>query len=203
MKHLHLYSFLIFFVLIGCGPELQTVINRDQYNRIILEAELKGEADTLWSKVYTYHYDEGSSSEEEPSTDKTDVSLDDAGNATWGEEEVQKDVIEENSEEITAETDSLAPKVYIITADTTKKTFSSYAKGNKEGEWKTWYPNGMLKTEFFYQKNQIEGLYTYYDSLGVIKKSETYKKSILDGVTSDYNETVSYTHLTLPTKRIV
>ena len=188
MKHLHLYSFLIFFVLIGCGPELQTVINRDQYNRIILEAELKGEADTLWSKVYTYHYDEGSSNEEEPSTDKTDVSLDDAGNATWGEEEVQEDAIEENSEEITAETDSLAPKVYIITADTTKKTFSSYAKGNKEGEWKTWYPNGMLKTEFFYQKNQIEGLYTYYDSLGVIKKSETYKKSILDGVTSDYNE---------------
>ena len=96
-------------------------------------------------RVYTYHYDEGSSSEEEPSTDKTDVSLDDAGNATWGEEEVQEDAIEENSEEITAETDSLAPKVYIITADTTKKTFSSYAKGNKEGEWKTWYPNGMLE----------------------------------------------------------
>jgi hypothetical protein len=99
MKQLHLYSFLIFFVLIGCGPELQTVINRDQYNRIILEAELKGEADTLWSKVYTYHYDEASSTDEEPNTDKTDASLDDAGNATWGEEEVQEDAIEENSEE--------------------------------------------------------------------------------------------------------
>mgnify|MGYP001166687707 FL=1 len=189
MKQLHLYSLLVLFVLIGCGPELQTVINRDEYNRIILEAQVKGEADTLWSKVSTYYYD-GSSPSDSKTTDndKEDVSIDDSGNATWGEEEIEEESIEATPEEVTAEADSTAPKVYIITADTTKKTFSSYAKGNKEGEWKTWYPNGMLETEFFYRKNQIEGLYTYYDSLGVINRSENYKKSILDGVTSEYNE---------------
>ena len=189
MKQLHLYSLLVLFVLIGCGPELQTVINRDEYNRIILEAQVKGEADTLWSKVSTYYYD-GSSPSDSKTTDndKEDVSIDDSGNATWGEEEIEEESTESTPEEVTAEADSTAPKVYIITADTTKKTFSSYAKGNKEGEWKTWYPNGMLETEFFYRKNQIEGLYTYYDSLGVINRSENYKKSILDGVTSEYNE---------------
>ena len=189
MKQLHLYSLLVLFVLIGCGPELQTVINRDEYNRIILEAQVKGEADTLWSKVSTYYYD-GSSPSDSKTTDndKEDVSIDDSGNATWGEEEIEEESTEATPEEVTAEADSTAPKVYIITADTTKKTFSSYAKGNKEGEWKTWYPNGMLETEFFYRKNQIEGLYTYYDSLGVINRSENYKKSILDGVTSEYNE---------------
>ena len=189
MKQLHLYSLLVLFVLIGCGPELQTVINRDEYNRIILEAQVKGEADTLWSKVSTYYYDGASPSDSKTTDDdKEDVSIDDSGNATWGEEEIEEESIEATPEEVTAEADSTAPKVYIITADTTKKTFSSYAKGNKEGEWKTWYPNGMLETEFFYRKNQIEGLYTYYDSLGVINRSENYKKSILDGVTSEYNE---------------
>ena len=143
----------------------------------------------MWSKVSTYYYD-GSSPSDSKTTDndKEDVSIDDSGNATWGEEEIEEESTEATPEEVTAEADSTAPKVYIITADTTKKTFSSYAKGNKEGEWKTWYPNGMLETEFFYRKNQIEGLYTYYDSLGVINRSENYKKSILDGVTSEYNE---------------
>ena len=56
MKLFHLYFCTLLFIFIGCGPELQTIVNRDQYNRIVLEAELKGEADTLWSKVYTYHY---------------------------------------------------------------------------------------------------------------------------------------------------
>lgn len=188
MKLFHLYFCTLLFILIGCGPELQTIVNRDQYNRIILEAELKGEADTLWSKAYTYHYvgpPSPSESNLNQPNEETDVSLDDAGNAAWGaEEEPAEDPIEETP----VEADSLAPKQYIITVDSTKKTFSSFAKGNKEGEWKTWYPNGMLKSEYFYQKNQIEGPYSYYDSLGTITKTETYKKSILEGVTSDFNE---------------
>ena len=55
-KNLLLYSIVWIVLLIGCGPELQTVINRDAHNRVILEAEVKGEVDTLWSKVYTYHF---------------------------------------------------------------------------------------------------------------------------------------------------
>ena len=183
MKLFHLYFCSLLFILIGCGPELQTVVNRDKYNRIILEAELKGEADTLWSKIYTYHYVGPLSPSQ--SNQVADVTVDDSGNATWGAEE---EPAETPIEETPVEADSLAPKQYIITADSTKKTFSSFAKGNKEGEWKTWYPNGMLKSEYFYQKNQIEGLYSYYDSLGTVTKTETYKKSILDGVTSDFNE---------------
>ena len=183
MKLFHLYFCSLLFILIGCGPELQTVVNRDKYNRIILEAELKGEADTLWSKIYTYHYVGPLSPSQ--SNQVADVTVDDSGNAAWGAEE---EPAETPIEETPVEADSLAPKQYIITVDSTKKNFSSFAKGNKEGEWKTWYPNGMLNTEYFYQKNQIEGLYSYYDSLGTVTKTETYKKSILEGVTSDFNE---------------
>ena len=183
MKLFHLYFCSLLFILIGCGPELQTVVNRDKYNRIILEAELKGEADTLWSKIYTYHYVGPLSPSQ--SNQVADVTVDDSGNASWGAEE---EPAEAPIEETPAEADSLAPKQYIITVDSTKKTFSSFAKGNKEGEWKTWYTNGMLKSEYFYQKNQIEGLYSHYDSLGIVTKTETYKKSILEGVTSDFNE---------------
>ena len=188
MKLFHLYFCTLLLILIGCGPELQTVVSRDKYNRIVLEAELKGEADTLWSKVYTYHYVGPPSPSElnlEQPNKETDVSLDDAGNAAWGAEE---EVVETTIDEAPAEADSLAPKQYIITVDSTKKTFSSFAKGNKEGEWKTWYANGMLESEYFYQKNQIEGLYSYYDSLGTLTRTETYKKSILEGVKSDFNK---------------
>ena len=84
MKLFHLHFCTLLFILIGCGPELQTIVNRDQYNRIVLEAELKGEADTLWSKVYTYHYigpPSPSESNLNQPNEETDVSLDDAGNA--------------------------------------------------------------------------------------------------------------------------
>ena len=36
--------FILFLLLASCGPELQNVVQRDQYNRIVLEAELKGKA---------------------------------------------------------------------------------------------------------------------------------------------------------------
>ena len=148
-KNLLLYSIVWIVLLVGCGPELQTVINRDAHNRVILEAEVKGEVDTLWSKVYTYHF------------------AGDPALAVNTDPEPQ-----ETPEE---------PKVYIVTADTTKKSFSSYAKGKAEGEWKTWWPNGIIKSEFTYVKNEIEGVYSYFDSLGTKIKTETYKKSILNG----------------------
>jgi hypothetical protein len=56
MKRIYFYSYLLTLVIIGCGPELRTVVERDKYNRIILEAELKGEVDTNWVKLHTYHF---------------------------------------------------------------------------------------------------------------------------------------------------
>ena len=82
MKNLQIYLILLF--IIGCGPELQSVINRDQYDRIILKAELKGDADTLWTHIYTYH----ELIEDSLLTDSSssELSIDSAGDLTWGEE---------------------------------------------------------------------------------------------------------------------
>ena len=49
MKRFYIYSYILTLVIVGCGPELRTVVERDKFNRIILEAELKGEVDTNWS----------------------------------------------------------------------------------------------------------------------------------------------------------
>mgnify|MGYP001382050622 CR=1 FL=1 len=193
MKRFYLYSYIVTLLIIGCGPELRTVVERDKYNRIILEAELKGEVDTNWVKLHTYHFmgpsTDGPPLDETAST-QTDMSVDDSGNLAWGAEE---ETVEANneatdiSEESTADTGEVVQD-FTITVDSTKKTFSSFAKGRKEGDWKTWHANGQLKTHYTYIKDQIEGVYTYYDSVGTTIKTETYKKSILEGVTSEFNE---------------
>ena len=193
MKRFYLYSYIATLLIIGCGPELRTVVERDKYNRIILEAELKGEVDTNWVKLHTYHFmgpsTDGPPLDETAST-QTDMSVDDSGNLAWGAEE---ETVEANneatdiSEESTADTGEVVQD-FTITVDSTKKTFSSFAKGRKEGDWKTWHANGQLKTHYTYIKDQIEGVYTYYDSVGTTIKTETYKKSILEGVTSEFNE---------------
>ena len=193
MKRFYLYSYIATLLIIGCGPELRTVVERDKYNRIILEAELKGEVDTNWVKLHTYHFmgpsTDGPPLDETAST-QADMSVDDSGNLAWGAEE---ETVEANneatdiSEESTADTGEVVQD-FTITVDSTKKTFSSFAKGRKEGDWKTWHANGQLKTHYTYIKDQIEGVYTYYDSVGTTIKTETYKKSILEGVTSEFNE---------------
>ena len=193
MKRFYIYSYIVTLLIIGCGPELRTVVERDKYNRIILEAELKGEVDTNWVKLHTYHFmgpsTDGPPLDETAST-QTDMSVDDSGNLAWGAEE---ETVEANneatdiSEESTADTGEVVQD-FTITVDSTKKTFSSFAKGRKEGDWKTWHANGQLKTHYTYIKDQIEGVYTYYDSVGTTIKTETYKKSILEGVTSEFNE---------------
>ena len=205
MKRFYLYSYIVTLLIIGCGPELRTVVERDKYNRIILEAELKGEVDTNWVKLHTYHFmgpsTDGPPLDETAST-QTDMSVDDSGNLAWGAEE---ETVEANSEptdlsdESTADT-SEAVQDFTITVDSTKKTFSSFAKGRKEGDWKTWHANGQLKTHYTYIKDQIEGVYTYYDSVGTTIKTETYKKSILEGVTSEFNENGTL-HLTTEYKK--
>jgi len=193
MKRFYFYSYLFTLVIIGCGPELRSVVERDKYNRIILEAELKGEVDTNWVKLHTYHFI-GPSTDGPPletaKETQSDVSVDDSGNLAWGAEEPPTpDPIssESNLDDIPADTGQVVQD-FTITVDSTKKTFSSFAKGRREGEWKTWYPNGQMKTYYTYIKDQIEGVYTYYDSIGTTIKTETYKKGILEGITSDFNE---------------
>jgi len=83
MKRFYFYSYLFTLVIIGCGPELRTVVERDTYNRIILEAELKGEVDTNWVKLHTYHFIGPSTNGPPLETAKeaqSDVSVDDNGN---------------------------------------------------------------------------------------------------------------------------
>ena len=193
MKRFYIYSYILTLVIVGCGPELRTVVERDKFNRIILEAELKGEVDTNWVKLHTYHF-VGPSTDGPPIDDaapsQSDVSVDNSGNLAWGAEE---EVVEakndplESPEEASVDSGEVVQD-FTITVDSTKKTFSSFAKGRREGDWKTWHSNGQLKTHYTYIKDQIEGLYTYYDSVGTTKKTETYKKSILEGVTSDFND---------------
>ena len=193
MKRFYLYSYLLTLVIIGCGPELRTVVERDKFNRIILEAELKGEVDTNWVKLHTYHFI-GPSTDGPPLDNsdpvKSDVNIDDSGNLAWGAEEepIKPDVSPTETAEETPTDTAEVVQDFTITVDSTKKTFSSFAKGRREGDWKTWHPNGQLKTHYTFIKDQIEGLYTYYDSVGTTKKTETYKKSILEGVTSDFND---------------
>ena len=193
MKRIYFYSYLLTLVIIGCGPELRTVVERDKYNRIILEAELKGEVDTNWVKLHTYHF-VGPSTDGppiEPQAESTsDMNVDDSGNLAWGAEETAQ-APEPETVEPSLEAESNTGEVvqdFTITVDSTKKTFSSFAKGRREGEWKTWHANGQLKTYYTYIKDQIEGVYTYYDSVGTTTKTETYKKNILEGITSDFNE---------------
>ena len=193
MKRFYLYSYILTLVIIGCGPELRTVVERDKFNRIILEAELKGEVDTNWVKLHTYHFI-GPSTDGPPLDNsdpvKSDVNIDDSGNLAWGAEEepIKPDVSPTETAEETPTDTAEVVQDFTITVDSTKKTFSSFAKGRREGDWKTWHPNGQLKTHYTFIKDQIEGLYTYYDSVGTTKKTETYKKSILEGVTSDFND---------------
>ena len=193
MKRIYFYSYLLTLAIIGCGPELRTVVERDKYNRIILEAELKGEVDTNWVKLHTYHF-VGPSRDgppiETPSEKSADINVDDSGNLAWGAEEPVDASETESTNDVSDTVVDTGEVVqdFTITVDSTKKTFSSFAKGRREGEWKTWYANGQLKTYYTYIKDQIEGIYTYYDSAGTTIKTETYKKSILEGITSDFNE---------------
>ena len=193
MKRIYFYSYLLTLAIIGCGPELRTVVERDKYNRIILEAELKGEVDTNWVKLHTYHF-VGPSTDgppiETPSEKSADINVDDSGNLAWGAEEPVDASETESTNDVSNTVVDTGEVVqdFTITVDSTKKTFSSFAKGRREGEWKTWYANGQLKTYYTYIKDQIEGIYTYYDSAGTTIKTETYKKSILEGITSDFNE---------------
>ncbi len=193
MKRIYFYSYLLTLAIIGCGPELRTVVERDKYNRIILEAELKGEVDTNWVKLHTYHF-VGPSTDgppiETPSEKSADINVDDSGNLAWGAEEPVDASETESTNDVSDTVVDTGEVVqdFTITVDSTKKTFSSFAKGRREGEWKTWYSNGQLKTYYTYIKDQIEGIYTYYDSAGTTIKTETYKKSILEGITSDFNE---------------
>ena len=110
MKRFYIYSYILALVIVGCGPELRTVVERDRFNRIILEAELKGEVDTNWVKLHTYHFI-GPSTDGPPIDNTTpsqsDVSVDNSGNLAWGAEEEAaepKSASSESPEEAPADT---------------------------------------------------------------------------------------------------
>jgi antitoxin component YwqK of YwqJK toxin-antitoxin module len=155
------------------------VVQRDQYNRIVLEAELKGKADTLWSKVYTYHVQEPIENDAASLDTLNDIQVDANGDMSWGVEE----------DEGLTKVDTLNESERTIEIDSTKKSLSSYAKGKPNGNWKSWYSNGNPKTVYVYIKGMVDGEYTYYDSLGYVVRIETYKKGSLNGLTSDYDTT--------------
>ena len=115
-----------------------------------------------------------------PSEKSADINVDDSGNLAWGAEEPVDASETESTNDVSDTVVDTGEVVqdFTITVDSTKKTFSSFAKGRREGEWKTWYANGQLKTYYTYIKDQIEGIFTYYDSAGTTIKTETYKKSI-------------------------
>ena len=178
MKHLQIYTILLF--LIGCGPELQTVINRDKYDRIILKAELKGEADTLWTHVFTYH--DMLKDSIKPDTLNNDLSLDSSGGLTWGEEPVTNN----KSDNVVLNESKKDSTIIPFKADTTKKSFSSFIKNKADGEWMKWHSNGNIRTISFHKKGKLEGIYSYYDSLGVLNKTETYSKGSITGLVKEY-----------------
>ena len=179
MKHIHFY--FIFIFITSCGPELQTIINRDQYNRIILKAELKGEADTLWSNTYTYH--DILNNNIETDTLDNDLSVNSSGNLTWGEEPEITTKAQVETLEITLNDSLVIPS----NVDTTKKSFSSFIKNKAEGQWTTWHPNGTRSSTSFYKKGKLEGLNSDYNNLDVLIKEETYTKGQLNGLASYYD----------------
>jgi antitoxin component YwqK of YwqJK toxin-antitoxin module len=168
--------FILFLLLASCGPELQNVVQRDQYNRIVLEAELKGKADTLWSKVYTYHLQEPIQNDSALLDTLNDIQVDANGDMSWGVEE----------DEGSTKVDTLTESERAIEIDSTKKSLSSYAKGKPNGNWKTWHSNGNLETTYTYTKGRIEGIYSHYDTTGTLFKTAEYKKDLRTGLVKEF-----------------
>ena len=168
--------FILFLLLASCGPELQNVVKRDQYNRIVLEAELKGKADTLWTKVYTYHVQEPIENDTASLDTLNDIQVDANGDLSWGVEE----------DEGSTKVDTLTESERAIEIDSTKKSLSSYAKGKPNGNWKTWHSNGNLKTTYTYTKSRIEGIYSHYDTTGTLFKTAEYKKDLRTGLVKEF-----------------
>jgi antitoxin component YwqK of YwqJK toxin-antitoxin module len=174
--------FLIIIILYGCGPELQSVIHRDEFNRVVLEGELKGESDTLWTHIYTYHPLKLAENSSLVDTAEN-ISVDDDGGLVWGEEPPSPSpsdtlpIVDANISQL----DSLQIPIDI---DTVRASLSIFTKTKPDGEWKTWYPNGILKTTSHYSKGILSGGFSYYDSTGVLIQIDTYIKGKKNGLST-------------------
>jgi len=63
---------------------------------------------------------------------------------------------------------------------TERQTFNRYDKqGLKQGLWKEFYPNDVVKREMFYTNNKLNGFVKTYDSLGNIISIEKYDMGVL------------------------
>ena len=121
------------------------MVQRDQYNRIVLEAELKGKADTLWTKVYTYHVQEPIENDTASLDTLNDIQVDANGDLSWGVEE----------DEGSTKVDTLTESERAIEIDSTKKSLSSYAKGKPNGNWKWFWLNQNLMSNVKYSGGEI------------------------------------------------
>ncbi|MEA1882626.1 MAG: toxin-antitoxin system YwqK family antitoxin [Candidatus Marinimicrobia bacterium] len=175
---------LVIIFLYGCGPELQTLTQRDAYNRIILEGERKGDADTLWTNIYTYH-PQLDNKESVDSTIVEDVSINADGGLTWGEEPSDLEPDTFKTLDSLATSDTLLIPAHI---DTSKQSLSTYTKQRPNGEWKTWYRSGQLASSKFYVKGTLNGVSSFYDSIGILLKTEHYVKDKKTGLTHIFED---------------
>lgn len=58
--------------------------------------------------------------------------------------------------------------------------------GKLEGEYKMFYPNGRLKTEFYMQYGKPNGLLRSYDEYGQLEAEKNYKNGFLHGIAKFY-----------------
>ncbi|MDD2622762.1 MAG: hypothetical protein WC142_04490 [Bacteroidales bacterium] len=63
-----------------------------------------------------------------------------------------------------------------------------YLSGQKHGQWKTYYPNGQLKTLIPFEYDFQEGKTIYYHENGRVKAEYPYRDGLLHGISYIYNE---------------
>jgi len=69
------------------------------------------------------------------------------------------------------------------------KSIGTYDKGNRIGGWKFYYPNEQLEQIGFYNKDgKADGSWTWYYSTGDLLRQESYFNGMIDGFSIEYDE---------------
>jgi len=81
-----------------------------------------------------------------------------------------------------------------------------YKNGLKEGYWKTWFENGILQSETYWNKGQKDGSYAAYDVTGLLTQAGKYRNNKKHGKWINYiaHDTLKYNNdkVLLNTKKI-
>lgn len=69
-----------------------------------------------------------------------------------------------------------------------------FKNGLKEGYWKTWYENGVLQSETYWDSGQKDGVYYSYDQTGLMVEKGNYRNNIKNGRWINYiaKDTLKY-----------